>query len=575
MAVEFPRFIDNFNTPGQAVEIVSGNCNEHIEFTPENYNCKYAWIKNIVFFDHIDFENVNLGIGIKFQNCKFLKGISFKNCRAEGYEREFNSDSGSVYFDNCEIELFNLPVVNYFEKGLKIFNKSKVANLNINNLQIPNGSLRIDESTIEGSLKLSNIVVAKNGEVVIVETNIKSSLLYENLTTGVIGFLNSTVEGDISLLSGSTSSLVFSNGKFADNVVVRGIKSEHTSIIGAEFNKEVFIGFDNDDNEGPGYHRNIFLLNNKFVQILEVNGNITEVIGNLNISNSRSQEGVIQFTTCSFKEAVISGDLKNGNVRFDTCDFETLYFSGLSNTSTISLASCSAKEGVESLLEIDNSNLGKFELLNTSLDSFSKVIITDSILIDLVPVGVDWFEDSRLEVSFDNTNHKERREIYRQLKQVCDKQGDRIQALEFQALELMAFRKEIKENKGWLDKDRWILRFSKTNAFGLNWLWPIYWVVGLTTLVFFPLIVACAAPELNPWPATSPHDLKVTFNVLWKHIDVLPQLFNPTRWTVRLFPDVDQRHLGFGTHFWDGLQRIVLAFFIVQIVAAFRKYVRN
>lgn len=575
MATVVPKFSEMFNTAGLPVEISGGEQRERIEFTPENYNCKYAFIKHAIFFEQVDFEKVNLGIGIKFQNCQFLKGISFKNCRAEGYEREFNSDSGSVYFDQCEIALLNLPVVNYFERGLKLFNKSKVTNLNIDDLQIPNGSLRIDESTIEERFRFSNIVVGKNGEIAIVKTVVKSSIRYENLIAGGIGFLNSTVEGDVYLWSGSTSSLIFSNGKFSDDFIVKGLKSEETSIIGAEFSKELSIDFDDTDNEVLGYHRNVFLLGNKFGQLLDVNGNSDQVIEKLTISSNRSQEGTIQFTACSVKEALVSGDLKNGNIRFDTCNFEKLQFSGLTNSATISLAACSAIEEVESLFEVENSNLGKFELLNSSLESFSKVRITDSILIELVPVGVDWFEDSNLEVSFDNTDHKERREIYRQLKQVCDKQGDRIQALEFQALELVAFRKEIKEDKGWFDKDRWILRFSKTNDFGLNWLKPIYWVLGLTVFVFFPIIVACASPEINPWPATSLRDLEVTRDVFWKHIDVLPQLFNPARWTFRLFPDVEQRDLGFGTHFWDGLQRIVLAFFIVQVVAAFRKYVRN
>jgi hypothetical protein len=575
VAVPIPQFKDMFNTPGLPVEISGGEQRGHIAFTPENYNCKYAWIKGAVFFEQVDFENVNLGIGIKFQNCHFLKGISFKNCRAEGYEREFNSDSGSVYFDQCEIALLNLPVVNFFERGFKVFNKSKITNLNIDDLQIPNGSLRIDESSVEERFRFSNVVVGKNGEIALVKSNIKSSIRCENLIAGSIGFLNSTVDGDVYLWSGSTSSLVFNNGKFNDDFVVKGLKSEQTSIISAEFSKEFSIDFDDNDNEVKGYHRNVFLLGNKFGQLLDVNGNSEQVIEKLTISNNRSQEGTIQFTACSVKEALLSGDLKNGNIRFDTCDFEKLQFSGLTNSATISLAACSAIEEADSLFEVENSNLGKFELLNSSLESFSKVRITDSILIELIPVGVDWFEDSNLEVSFDNTDHKERREIYRQLKQVYDKQGDRIQALEFQALELVAFRKEIKENKGWFDKDRWILRFSKTNDFGLNWMSPIYWVVGLTVLVFFPLIVACASPELSPWPSWHPSDWVITFKVLWKHIDVLPQLFNPARWTFRLFPDVEQRDLGFGTHFWDGLQRIVLAFFIVQIVSAFRKYVKN
>jgi hypothetical protein len=597
-----PQFKDMFNTPGLPVEISGGELRDHIQFTQENYHCKYAQIKGAVFFENVDFENVNLGVGIKFQNCKFLKGLSFKNCRAEGYEREFNSDSVSVYFDQCEIGSLNLPVINHFERGFKVYNKCKVSHLNIDDLQIPNGSLRIDESSVEERFRFSNVNVGKNGEIAVVKSTVKSSVRYENLLAGGIGFLNSTIEGDVYVWAGKTTSFVFNNGKFAEDFNLIGIKSDQTSIIGADFSKLLTIDFDDSSNDIFGYHKNIFLAGSKFGIALELTGpsqaNKSEEleqqqsIEQITIACNRSQDGTIQLSQCQINEAKLKGNLKNGNIRFDSCEFKVFLISDFTNSATVSLVSCKAISDPESLFEIENSNVGKLELLNCSLRSFNKIRLADSLIIDIVAMGVDWFDDQDLIVATSSNDHKGKREVYRQLKQVCEKQGDRIQALEFQSLELSSFRMGLRlkdkwrqeltilrnqdrTSKIWYDKDRWILRFSTTNDFGLHWSKPVWWILALTILIFFPLIVAAASPELDVLPAKSLNDIALSFRVFWNHIEVLPQLFNPARVTTRMFPNVPENKLGFATHAWDGLQRIVLAFFIVQVVAAFRKYVRN
>lgn len=601
MAKAIPHFKDMFNTPGVPVEVSGGEQRDLIHFTNQNYNCKYSLIKGGVFFDDVVFENVHLGIGLKFQNCKFFKKIEFKNCRAEGYEREFNADSVSVYFEQCEIDFINLPVINHFDRGIRIFNNTKIANLNIEDLQIPNGSLRIDESTVETHLRFSNIVAKKSGEIAIAKSTVKCSIRYENLIAGALGFLNSTIDGDVYVWAGKTNSLVFNNGNFVEDFTIVGVQSDQTSIIGADFGKLLTIGLDDITNKSFGFHKNIFIAGCKFGVALELtgpsetdgeNGEQGRGIEQLTIACNRSQDGTIQLSQCQITETIIKGNLKNGNIRFDSCEFHAFHISDFTNSATISLVSCKAIKGPESLFEIENSNVGKLELLNCSLRSFNKVRLADSLIIDIVTMGVDWFDDKELIVATSTNDYKGKREVYRQLKQVCEKQGDRIQALEFQSLELSSFRMglRLKEkwrdeltilrnqdrtSKLWYDQDRWILRFSTTNDFGLHWFKPVWWVLGLTVLIFFPLIVAAASPKLDVLPAKCWNDVGLSFRVFWDHIDVLPQLFNPARVTTRMFSDIPENKLGFATHAWDGLQRIVLAFFIVQVVAAFRKYVRN
>src|SRR5690606_5548560 len=137
-----------------------------------------------------------------------------------------------------------LPTINHFDRGLKVFNKTRVSNLDIQDLQIPNGSLRIDESTIEKHFKFSNIVVKKSGDIAVAKSTVDCSVRYENLVAGGISFLNSIINGDVYVWSGKTSSFVFNNGKFSEDFNIVGIQSEQTSIIGADFTKLLTINFD-------------------------------------------------------------------------------------------------------------------------------------------------------------------------------------------------------------------------------------------------------------------------------------------------------------------------------------------
>lgn len=571
MAKAIPRFIDMFNTPDQPVEISGGEHNERIVFNSENYNCKYAWIKGATFHDWVEFEQVKLGAGIKFQNCRFLKGISFKNCSAEGREVEFNPDSYSLYFIDCEVESIELPIINTFERGI-FLSGGGIGKLFMSDLQVSKGSLRMEGVTVAYEFKLSNCILEdKAGQFTIARSIVRASVRYENLFAGGgLSFLHTTFEKDVYVWAGEVGSVVFNDGLFNDDFTLEGIRiNDGLSLSGTTFEKSVKVMLDAYEHEG--YCKQLYVTNTKCKRPMDIIGS-GEPIADLAIVASSNFEGTYRFANCIILQTIIDGDNQNANIRFSDCDFKKLFFSNFTNTSTLAFTSCKAFDA-DSVFESDNTNFGKMELFNFLFSSFKSVTIADCLISEIVTTGVDWFEDKKLEVADNGRPHRNRRELYRQLKQVCDRQGDRIQALEFQALELIAFRKEIKETKGWWNKDRWILRLSVTNDFGLHWGKPLVWITVLSLFLFYPLIVTSASPKLLASPAKSLKDIEVTWNELVHYGDVLPQLFNPARLTFRLFPEIER--LGFWTHFWDGCQRIVLAFFIVQIVAAFRKYVRN
>lgn len=204
----------------------------------------------------------------------------------------------------------------------------------------------------------------------------------------------------------------------------------------------------------------------------------------------------------------------------------------------------------------------------------------------------------------DEKYYKNQREVYRQLKQSTDKQGDRIQSLDFQAEEMKVYkeflqRNEPKNNKTifnfivslfcfmgtallhligkgkkedtfgrFMNNDRFTLWLSQTNDFGLSWRKPtklLLWSI----LISYPLLIISV--KLSWSPDFSYMGVNKTINVLYNEISFLPQLFNPTRDLSKIFPTQTSPFLA---HFFDILQKLVFGFFAVQIASGFRKYVK-
>jgi hypothetical protein len=151
-----------------------------------------------------------------------------------------------------------------------------------------------------------------------------------------------------------------------------------------------------------------------------------------------------------------------------------------------------------------------------------------------------------------------------------DRQGDRIQALVFQAEELQAFEKEIEQTMHWWSADRWILRLSKTNRFGLDWSIALGWML-IWTLIFFVPMAIIASPELGWTPARNFVEFLTSIEtIFWYRLPILVQLFNPAHNPIAYV----EKGISPLYFLLDGIHRIGAAFLIVQIISAFRKYIK-
>jgi len=158
-----------------------------------------------------------------------------------------------------------------------------------------------------------------------------------------------------------------------------------------------------------------------------------------------------------------------------------------------------------------------------------------------------------------------KRQLYRQLKSAADKMLDRVEALEFQSVEMKVYAKVLQLTKGTFNSERVILFLGRTNQHGQNWWRPI-WLAMLISIFFFVPIVIGIDTEI------ATRDMFHSFPRLLSWYGAFPQILNPVHSLDKLTPIPDAIHPL--TWWFDYAHRIVMAFFIFQTVSAFRKYVK-
>lgn len=531
-------------------------------------------VKNCVFKNHVYFENVDLKYGINFINCKFEKVLSFENCRANQYDQVYNYYGYHIEFYNTEIKDLSFIGNNQIDRGVKIYNKSLIGNLEVRSLISNNGSFSILNSTVETRFDISqgrffSIDVREN-------SLLKSKVRFENVMSGSITFTESLFEKDIHIWAGQVGSFTFNDGVFNDDLNIKAVPIRGSlSIIGAQFKKTVEFTLNDTTNEKIGSFNNVYIKSNKFGEQLIIDGANTP-INDFSVDFSKQLEGSIYINSCKILTTKLSGDNYSGNLVFNNCCFNKFSFDLLYNYSTISLISVGSFDEKPEFAII-NSNLGKTHFFNINFNTFDSIIISNSILTEIVTANIKWFEPEiinsiGLPSAFE---YSEKREIYRQLKYTLEKQGDRINSLRFKSLEMKAYKQESFAKCKWylrlFSNDRFILCLGETNNFGLNWWKPVLLLLGFCLLFYF-LIVVGISEKLDYCFYFNLNSLKNTVNEFCKFSYTFPQLLNPIHDIDKIYKK--DYNFGFGVYILDYTLKLFIAFFIYQIISAFRKFMK-
>jgi hypothetical protein len=250
----------------------------------------------------------------------------------------------------------------------------------------------------------------------------------------------------------------------------------------------------------------------------------------------------------------IHGELKGATLSFNNIKLQIGVLTYFSNQGNVLINSI-IPQSDNSILVLKGVNLGQAIISSTDFSTFSKIQISNSNLIGLVPVNIEWCGSRNLKLA--NTLN-DRKEIYRQLKIIADKNSDTPTKLIYQKYEMRAYLKILKQQKGKF-ADKFILRTNQiSNNHGLNWFVAFCWLLGFSILWYTLVKYYLGQTEFAP-------------DLIGNEIGRFIGFINPAHYFEKVF-EVKKEMYWNNALLFDGLSRITGAYFLYQFISAFRKY---
>jgi hypothetical protein len=538
-----------------------------------------ADFQNCVFEKDLIIDQSNFKYFVHFENCifknKFLVtkssfegGIKFINChfeendKVEGRRFEFQACTidGNFRIEGNENEISNFGEILFIQNDEQ--NKSKIDSLWLINVNLPGvfiQSTTLDAVVIENSnvsvksisesecrlirndnsrfstfkigdseIKKIKSHVSHYGDFEILESEVHLFYIKEANFSKACKLFKINFKSNGEFENCSCSELMITNSSFAGSFsILEGTYGE-AKIAACEFN----------------------------YRLLFSPKDITKLI----LFHTEDLKGKLFFSDFLAKSILLEGSFDSSSIEFENITVNQFRLYGLNIQKAFMINDLNANQTLgHSLFLIDRSNLGSAILLNVALKNFDRVIIKNSILSDIQTVNVDWPDNLLVEEKKEKEEkeiYRKKRELYRQLKHNAEKQHNRIQALEFKRKEMQAYRKELPNP--FMSGDAFILWLNNfANKHGLDWGRPLLLLFIFSVIIFILLnwVNAC----FN-WESTV---LKVS--VYW-------QMLNPTHQLTRITGfELDETYAGM-VHCLDFSHRLIVTFFIYEIVSAFRKF---
>ena len=245
----------------------------------------------------------------------------------------------------------------------------------------------------------------------------------------------------------------------------------------------------------------------------------------------------------------------NSDINIGECDFNTFVINNVRNAGRFKIYRINANFPQFKKFELTDSYLGNGELQDVNLKCYKQVYIRDSLPSDLTYIGVQWPRTKNIQHKGMDTDEK-KRDTYRTLKNVVQKNNDAPRAIVFYAKEMDAYSRTLSWGKGPFF-DKFILKFNRwTNNFGLTWWLPIIWILG-----FGALLYACLLYSLG---------MNIDDILICKHWTTFPVFLNPTHKTGFVYGQ-----WGLLAYSIDLFFRVIEAALIYQTIIAFKKFTRK
>ncbi|GAB4052675.1 hypothetical protein [Spirosoma litoris] len=440
---------------------------------------------------------------IRISNCAFINSVEIHQLESSSY----------IHFSNC---IFNQPIIILETKATKI---------TFSNCDFVNNKISIVDCALE-KLTISNcknIAITINNDVPPVNSYIKINDFDHNIKSILFSELFNVESIDIK--AGNINSIEFKDfisRKTTINLNVDNLQISNNTI----------------NNEKQDY----FFIDELAFTINAKNENLISLLENIHI-------GI--FT--------VSGTLKSSTINIINTKVNKLFIHDFINEGKFRFNDVEITDEGEG--EIVRSQLSKAEFNYVDFSKANRFKIFLSNITEIVtnntifPVNI---------VGKDENDFKGIREIYRQLKNAAGKQGDRINELYYEKLEMSTLEKILTKSKNW--NDRLILWSNKvSNDYGQDWTLSLS-VLLMGSLYLFVTIKLTLYSMQFDTPPTFEHlaqYINFTLNPLHKFSDIF---YNYPK-------DINSTQLGFA-QVLDAISRLFSGYMIFQFLKAFRKYVR-
>ena len=535
---------------------------------------KFREIRNVEFSELVRISQVEIASGLAFINCKFHSGIVIRALDSRKFDTSINPNNTSILFSNCQALHITFADFCKLDRGILIEDNCRIGIVRLHETVIKNHGFHIRDSQIERTFDISKV----KSSIKVSKSTIGGALRIENLE-GDISLIKSLFKGWVKFWACyCKNSIVLNYNTFEDTFDVEGCEINTFSAIGDKFQKVVTI--ENRDTSGNNlntYLNSFYISEAEITETFMLDG-LGMPIHQIKLPITPKFSGVLRIVNWKIEEFRLSGVNENLKLLISQCGIQRLIAIDFTNNANVSFDRCEGVRGVFSDAEESNSvfitahsDFGPTRFNEFDFNSF-QVIRADNVSFnDILASNVKWFQDKNLVIgdgeNLNEESYRRRREVYRQLKQSLRKIGNNIDALIFQAREMIAYRNEKKISKKYGLGDKVIMLTNMSNNYGLNWLKPLGLVIVLT-LCYFLLIIPILSNQLSYTPSLQCENFKLTLLEFWDRKGVFFQLFNPAR----RFSVVYGENCSDWLYLWDALHRLILGILIFQIIRAFRKY---
>lgn len=528
-------------------------------------NLKNLYINDDVKIEELDFSTSNSD-SIHIRRKCHIDTITFEGSIVSHIGMYNNIHVGGLYFNYPSNEVQRISInTSCRVDRFSIINHKKISGIEISKRSIIKemllDSVEIDFQTVSSDSKIIDLQISSSSKI--------NRLSFYDSTAGMLRvwnnstiqntFINNAILDSITLYNCNIDTISIYHGSKIRSISIQKLESSINIEVNKSFIQELTL---NNDRQIIGsiydsiitniHFKNSVITRESYLQLtnLEVN--------NLNINNT--------FIAGTF---ILNGITHLNN--FFGFDYNDSTSNGNHHIQNDDFTFPNVPYNLKSSICIANSDLGKTQLINFNIKRFDKFEYKNSKMLEVFVADTEF--PSRQNIYHPDKEAtqsqilEQQRLALSQFKKIYENRGDNIRATQALAEEVETYRAQLKLEKPSTRKERWNNRTERFNLWlnrisnyhGNNWFRAMLVTLGVNSLLFMLYSLS-----IGNRPGM---DVSKFFTLAAYSLEFL----NPLRKADFLKHDMPGECEGLSV-FIDYLSRIIIAYFVYQTIAAFRKF---